>query len=151
MKYLRASILSLSLLLWFGFFGPLATLAQAVSPPPAGGNDVFGSIQAPAGVAAYNAQAGTGGIGLMIFFSNLVRLITIGAGLWTFINFLLAGFTYVTAAGDSGATKKVYDKITMSVIGLGIIVASYTLTGMVSLLLFGRADFILNPTLIGIT
>ena len=87
----------------------------------------------------------------MIFFSNVVRLITIVAGLWVFVNFLLAGFTYVTAAGDSGATKKVYDKIIMSVIGLVIIASSYTIAGVASLLLFGRADFILNPSLIGIT
>ncbi|HCC84187.1 MAG TPA: hypothetical protein DEP87_00670 [Candidatus Pacebacteria bacterium] len=113
--------------------------------------DIFGIIEKPAGVAAYDAQLGaSNGLGLMIFFSNGIRLITIVAGLWTFVNFILAGFTYITASGDSSATKKVYDKITMSVVGLAIIVASYTLAGMVSLLLFGDATFILQPALTGI-
>lgn len=152
MKQLSAYFFALSLTLWLGFFGPLTTLALAAPSPAAGdGADIFGTIEAPAGVAAYNDQAGTGGLGLMVFFSNVVRLISIVAGLWVFVNFLMAGFTYVTAAGDSGATKKVYDKIIMSVIGLVIIASSYTIAGVASLLLFGRADFILNPSLIGIT
>ena len=158
MKQLSATFLAFSLTLWFGFFGPLTSLIHAQTP--AGGNtvrnaagaaDIFGTIEAPEGVAAYDAQAGTGGLGLMVFFSNVVRLISILAGLWVFVNFLLAGFTYITSAGDSSATKKVYDKIIMSVIGLVIIASSYTIAGIASLLLFGRADFILNPSLIGIT
>ena len=156
MKQLSAFFFALSLTLWVGFFSPLTMLAQAAPTPGAGNtvrnaDDIFGTIEAPVGVAEYNAQAGTGGLGLMIFFSNIIRLISIVAGLWVFVNFLLAGFTYVTAAGDSGATKKVYDKIIMSVIGLVIIASSYTIAGIASLLLFGRADFILNPSLIGVT
>ncbi len=151
MKQLSAFFFALSLTLWVGFFSPLTMLAQAATPPAGGSADIFGTIEAPVGVAEYNAQAGTGGLGLMIFFSNIIRLISIVAGLWVFVNFLLAGFTYVTAAGDSGATKKVYDKIIMSVIGLVIIASSYTIAGIASLLLFGRADFILNPSLIGVT
>ena len=157
MKQLSTLFFALSLTLWVGFFGPLTMLAQAAPTPGAGDTvrdgaaDIFGTIEAPVGVAAYDAQAGTGGLGLMIFFSNVIRLISIVAGLWVFVNFLLAGFTYVTAAGDSGATKKVYDKIIMSVIGLVIIASSYTIAGIASLLLFGRADFILNPSLIGVT
>lgn len=159
MKQLSTTFLALSLTLWFGFFGPLTSLVSAQALPPGGtGNNaknpaggIFGTIEAPEGVAAYNAQAGEGGLGLMLFFSNIIRLISIVGGLWVFVNFLLAGFSYITAAGDSGATKKVYDKIIMSVIGLVIIASSYTIAGIASLLLFGRADFILNPSLIGIT
>lgn len=151
MKRPLIHLFALGLTVWLGFFGPLIMLAQAQTGSGSSDPDIFGTIEAPAGVSAYNDQAGEGGLGLMIFFSNVVRLITIVAGLWVFVNFLLAGFTYVTAAGDSGATKKVYDKIIMSVIGLVIIASSYTIAGVASLLLFGRADFILNPSLIGIT
>lgn len=124
-----------------------AGLANAATP----GADIFGSIVPPAGVSKYDAEAAGsgGGLGLMIFFSNIVKLMTIVAGLWVFVNFLLAGWSIVTGSGDSGATKKAYDKILYSVIGLVIIVGSYTLIALVSLLLFGKADFILNPTITG--
>jgi hypothetical protein len=124
-------------------------IASAATPTPGTGADIFGTIAAPEGVAAYNTQAGTGGLGLMIFFSNIIKLLTIVAGLWVFVNFLMAGWSIITSAGDSGATKKAYDKILMSVIGLVIIIGSYTLVALISLLLFGRADFILNPTITG--
>jgi hypothetical protein len=120
-----------------------AGLANAATP----GADIFGTIEAPEGVAQYNTQAG--GIGIMVFFSNIIKLLTIVAGLWVFVNFLMAGWSIITSAGDSGATKKAYDKILMSVIGLVIIIGSYTLIALISLLLFGKADYILNPVLTG--
>jgi hypothetical protein len=138
------------LALWFS---PVVSAAQAVSGTPGSGvgtENIFGSIEEPAGVDKYNAQAGANGLGLMVFISNILRLGGIVAGLWVFMNFILAGWTYITAAGDTGAAKKVQDKLTMSVIGLVLIVASYTLAAMLGLLLFGDAGYILNPTIKGV-
>jgi hypothetical protein len=113
--------------------------------------DVFGRINAPAGVDKYNAQAvGAGGIGLMLFVSNLISLSTIIAGIWVFINFIMAGWIYITSSGDSAAHKKVGEKLTMSVMGIVIIVAAYTITALISLIVFGDAKYILSPTLKGI-
>ncbi len=113
-------------------------------------SEIFGTVEAPKGVAAFNEQAG-GGIGLLIFISNMIKLGTVIAGIWVLFNFIQAGFTYITSSGDSGAHKKVTDQLTMSVIGLVIIVTAYTLIAVISLLLFGKADYILNPTICGPT
>lgn len=106
------------------------------------GESVFGPIEEPVGVAEYNAD---GGIGLLKFISNMIKIVSIVAGVWVMFNFITAGFTYITAAGDSGAYSKIGEKLSYSVSGLLLIVASYTLAGVVSLIVFGNATYILNP------
>lgn len=110
--------------------------------------DVFGSITPPSGVQAYDTQAG--GIGILVFFSNVIRAFTLIAGIYVMFNIVLAGFGYVTAgsSGDTGAHQKAKDKITLSVIGLVIIVASYTIMGIIGFVFFGEADYFINPELI---
>ncbi len=108
---------------------------------------VFGPIEAPAGVAEFNSKAGAGAnnIGLLIFVSNMIKVITIVAGIWVLFNFVIAGFTYITANGDSSAYAKIGEKLSFSVSGLVLIVASYTIAGIISLIVFGDATFIINP------
>lgn len=111
--------------------------------------DIIGKIEEPAGVKEYNALA-TGGIGIVIFASRLIKVSSIIAGIWVMINFIQAGWLYITSAGDSGAHTKVSSKMTMSVIGLMIIVGSYTMAALIGLLIFGDASYILNPKFEGI-
>lgn len=119
-------------------------LAQALTP-----TDIIGSVTPPPGVTAYDAQAG--GIGLILFLSTLIRVFTVVAGLYVMAQFLLAGWQYITANGDTGVNAKVRERITMSLIGIVIIVASYTVAGMIGYLFFGDASFILNPNIQGPT
>lgn len=122
-------------------------LAQTATPTSGSTDSVFGEIEAPAGVAELNDQAGTAGnnIGLLIFISNMIKFATIIAGLWVMFNFISAGFTYVTASGDSGAYSKIGEKLSISVSGLVLIVGAYTIIGIISLLIFGDATYIINP------
>lgn len=120
--------------------------------PATNNNDVFGTINAPAGVDKWNksSDAGEGGIGLIPFLSAVLRMVTIIAGVWTMINFILAGWTYITADGDKSVGQKVSSKMINSGIGLVIIATSYTIAGLISLLVFGDPKFILEPTFQGI-
>jgi hypothetical protein len=59
----------------------------------------------------------------------------------------MAGWMYITNSGDSNVHGKVRDQITNSVLGLIVIVLAYTITALLGLLLFGRADYFLNPTI----
>jgi hypothetical protein len=108
--------------------------------------DIIGKVDQPLGVAAYNAGAPSG-IGLILFISNLIKIATIIAGVWVLFNFISAGYLYITSEGDSSAANKVKDQITSSVIGLVIIVMSYTVIAVISYFLFGNAGYILNPVL----
>jgi len=108
------------------------------------GTDIVGTIATPP--TAYKDL--THG-GLILFFTNILRLVFVVAGIFAFINFILAGFQFMTAGGDSKAVSAASNKIWFSLIGLVIVVASFALASLVSQIIFGRADFILNPTLYG--
>ena len=115
------------------------------------GNDVFGTIDPPPGVAEYDQAAGGAGLGLVFFISNLLRIGSILAGLWVLLNFILAGYNLLSSGGDSGAYSKVTQRLTMSVVGIVVIVAAYTIVGIISWVLFHDPGFILNPTIKGPT
>lgn len=108
----------------------------------------FGRVAPPPGVGAYN-QGGEG-FGLILFVSNIIRLITIVAGAFSLFNLVLAGFTYITAANNVKAVETAWQSILMSLIGLSVIVGSFVITAIVSYLLFGDATFILSPRLEGV-
>ena len=112
------------------------------------GSVVIGKINAPAGVGLYNIQAGGGptSIGIIVFASRLIRLFTIIAGLVVFFNFILAGATLITKAGESKAYAEIQEKLTYSMIGVVIIVAVYIGAALIGLI-FGDAAFILKPNI----
>ncbi len=107
---------------------------------------VIGPIEEPPGVANFNAQDTRGhNIGLLIFVSNMLKFATAIAGLWVLFNFISAGFTYISASGDSGAYSKIGSKLLSSVAGLFLIAASYTIAGILGLIIFGDATYIISP------
>ena len=85
------------------------------------------------------------GIGIIVFISNVIKLLAVVAGLMVMFNFIIAGFTYITAGEDPGKIEKIGSKLTMSVVGLAIIVASYTIAALIGLLLFKDPTYIINP------
>ena len=87
--------------------------------------------------------------GIIPFFTNIIRLVFVVAGIYAFINFILAGFQYMNAAGDSKALTAAWDKIWQSFLGLIVIVASFALAALMGQLLFGNPQFILNPVIYG--
>jgi len=109
--------------------------------------DLIGTITNPM-PSAYQHLTGTNG-GLILFFTNILRVIFAVAGIYAFINFILAGFQYLGAAGDTKALTAAWNRIWNSLLGLIIVVGSFALAALFSQLIFGRADYILNPTLYG--
>jgi hypothetical protein len=125
-------------------------LAQASSSATI--DSVIGKVTAPQGVDRFNRLAGGGNpdtIGLLLFLSYVLRVFTIVAGIWVMINFFIAAYDYINSGGNTQAHTKVKDRLTMSMIGLIIIVGSYTIAGIIGLVFFGDASFILNPVLQG--
>lgn len=111
----------------------------------------FGKIDNPLNPLSGNTNrdlASPGG-GLINLLTNLIRLITIFAGLFALFNIILAGFDYISSQGDPKTIEAAKSKIMMSLLGIVIIVASFIITGLVSKLLFGNYTTILNPVLYG--
>ncbi len=142
-KHYQQQKFVLSLFAWSLLVKTLAlafpSLTQAAVP-------FSGEISPPPGVAKYqNDLANPDQSGLINFLSNLIQIATIVAGIWTMINFILAGWIYITSGGDSSAHEKVSSKMINSVMGLVIIALAYTIAGILGYLIFGNAGYILNP------
>jgi hypothetical protein len=113
-------------------------------------NNVVGTITNPL-PTVYRSIKGSPGKagGLMLFLSNIIRLVFVVAGIVAFINFIIAGFQYMNAAGDTKALNAAWSRIWNSLLGLVVIVASFALTALISQLFFGDPTYILNPTITG--
>lgn len=111
-------------------------------------NDIIGPIEFPFRVFS-NSYADLQGGGLITFISNIIRLAVVAAGIFAFLNLILAGFEYISSAGDTKKTAQALARINMSLIGLVIIVASFAVAAIIGLILFGDAGAILNPRIYG--
>jgi hypothetical protein len=67
------------------------------------------------------------------------------AGLWALINFIIAGFKFMMAGGDSKKISEATSKMTMTVIGLAIIVAAPLIAMILGIVFFGDPTAIIMP------
>lgn|GEM_PF-468255 len=150
---------TLTTLLFFAIAIIFPQFAYAGARPGGDGQDAssLGKITPPQGVKELNTQIGSAGIGiagqqyigLFLFITKMVQLMSVIAGLITFFNFLVAGFSYITSEGNPKVHEEVRNRLTYSILGLILIVSAYTITALFSLIFFGRADYILNPDISG--
>jgi len=106
---------------------------------------LIGTVKSPYGDTGYAGDA----TGLIVFMSNIVKLITAVGGLLLFLNLVFAGLKYIMSGSDPKSLQEASSSITNSIIGLVIITASFVIISVLSLVFFGKADFILNPTISG--
>lgn len=113
-------------------------------------DDLIGTITNPM-PAAYKNLTGTTSTsgGLILFFTNILRLVFVVAGIYAFINFIIAGFQYMTAGGDTKMLDSAWSRIWQSLLGLVLVVGSFALAALFSQLIFNNPGFILNPQIYG--
>lgn len=107
-------------------------------------NQIVGTIDPG---STFKPYGGLSGFGLL--FSNILRLVFVGAGIFALINFLVAGFQYMSSGGDAKALTAAWNRIWLSLVGLIIIVGSFALASLFGYLIFGNAGFILSPKIYG--
>lgn len=106
--------------------------------------EIIGSVENPLAGTGYEGLTGVG-----LFISNMLRLFFVVAGIFALFNFLLAGFSYMNAAGDAKKLSEAWNKIWLSLIGLVIIVGSFALAALAGYLIFNDATYILHPQIYG--
>lgn len=113
--------------------------------------DTIGSIDSPPGVTNQIADfsGGPRDVALLFFLNKLITVFIVILGIWVVVNVVLAAFAYLSGQGSADTHKKVRDKLTMSVLGLFMIVLAYIAAAIIGLLFFGDAGYILNPTITG--
>lgn len=95
------------------------------------------------------ANYGNVDAGLPTFITNVITIVFAAAGLFAFFNLMIAGFSYISAAGDTKKIEAATYSINMSLLGLVVMVGAAAITGIVSYLLFGSATAILQPSIKG--
>ena len=106
----------------------------------AAGSTVIGDIDLPAGIPKETIQTTE-------VISALVRFIVVIAGLFALWQLLTGGLAYISSGGDKGKLTEAQNKITMSLVGLVIIAASFLIIALISKILFGEFNAILAPKL----
>ncbi len=104
---------------------------------------IFGNIQAPTQLSKYTT-AGTQGQGLFLFLSNVLKFAAVIAGIVMVVQFVLAGYMYISANGDVKKTEQAWTKIWQAILGLVIIASAFTIAAVVGRL---TGLNILNPTI----
>jgi hypothetical protein len=102
----------------------------------------FGFISPPPGISNYQ---GVKQGGLISFLNNIITLLITLAGLFAFINLILAGYQYLSANGDPQKITQAGNKILQSLIGLAIVAASFIIAALVGYLLFKDASALIKP------
>ena len=82
------------------------------------------------------------GTSLNSVISAILGFLTVLAALWFLIQFILAGYSWISSGGDKNAATAAWQKITNSIIGLIIVVAAWIIVAVLGELLGIQ---ILNP------
>lgn len=123
----------------------IKTVHAAVGTNP---NQVIGTVKPPVPNEALERvpRIGTEGNPLYGFISWGLTFITIACGVYALINLVMAGAQLVMGAGDSAATEKIRKHVTGTLLGLGVLVLAYTITTIVSTIIFGDPLYYIRPT-----
>lgn len=107
-------------------------------------SSVIGTVNNPLSKSYGGVNAG-----LIPFFTNLLRLMFVGAGIYALLNLVVAGFQYMSAGGDTKLLTAAWARIWQTLLGLVIIVGSFALAALFGYLIFSDAGYILNPVIYG--
>ena len=100
----------------------------------------YGKVEPPEAISKFiqAADGDTSGGGLVVLVNNILKLLIAGAGLYALVNFILAGYDFLSAAGDAQKVAQAWAKIWQTLLGLLVIAGAFLLAALVGLLLFNN-------------
>lgn len=104
----------------------------------------FGKITEPSPLAKFT---GTGDIGIGNFLNLILRIMVVGAGIYALFNFVLAGYSFLSAGDDPKKVEAAWQKIWQTALGLAFAAGAFVLAGIFGYLIFGDWNAILNPAI----
>jgi hypothetical protein len=105
----------------------------------------FGTVTLPGNLSSkYGDNPGTA-IGTIIQY--VIWILIIGAGIYALINFVLAGYSFMSAGDDPKKIAGAWAMIWQTALGLAFAAGSFVLAAIFGQLIFGDATFILKPTI----
>ena len=86
--------------------------------------------------------------GLIILTNNILKLAIVVAGIYSFINIIIAGYIFLSSP-EPKEIAKAWSRIYQSMYGLLIIAGSFVLAAIFGYIIFGKWDALLSPTIYG--
>ncbi len=103
----------------------------------------FGTINPPTtGLSGKDPGQAIGSL-IQLVITTLIA----GAAIYALINFVLAGYEFMSAGDDSKKVAGAWAKIWQTALGLAFAAGAFVLAAIFGQLIFGRWDFILKPTI----
>lgn len=110
--------------------------------------DIIGVIKPTVGILNTPAIDASGKLtGVITLMNSVLKLAFIVGGIWALLNFIIAGYGFMSAGGESKEITKAWDRIWQSFMGLLFIVGSFLLAAVAGIILFKDPTAILQPTL----
>ena len=104
----------------------------------------FGEIKEPDALSKFGTDPGVA-IGKLI--QTIIWVLIVGAGLYALFNFVIAGYSFLSAGDDPKKVAGAWAMIWQSALGLAVSAGALILAAMFGQLIFGDATAILYPTL----
>ncbi len=108
-------------------------------------SDPVGTIPLPTPLAAKFGTVEGGALGVLLQLG--IQIMIVIAGIWALINFILAGYGFLSAGNKPENVANATAKIWQSVVGLLIAAGALLLAAIFGKLLFGDFTFLLRPTI----
>jgi len=91
----------------------------------------------------------TPGKGIVFFANNILKLLIVGAGIYAFLNIIIAGYEFLGAGGDVKKVEAAWKRIWQSLLGLAFVAGSFVLAAIFGWLIFKDPTAILSPKIYG--
>ena len=102
---------------------------------------IFGTVDPPPGVSDYGDLTSDGPRNLL---NNVIQLVIVAAGIYAFINLILAGYGFMSAGDDPKKISAATRKIWQTLLGLTVVAGSFVLAALFGQVLFGDATALLQ-------
>lgn len=119
----------------------LNKLLAQVPPDP-----IFGDVKAPPGISRFGSVAEGG---LSNFINNLLKLLIIGAGIYSLFNLVFAGYAFLSAGDDPKKVAGAWAKIWQTLLGLAFAAGAFVLAAIFGQLIFGDPNALLQIKIFG--
>ena len=106
-------------------------------------SDVIGIISPPIDAPVFGTA--TPQEGLIKILNVVLNLVLIVAAIFALFNFIIAGYNYIFANGDSKKVSEANQKIFFTLVGIIIIVLAPLAAIVLGVVIFGKWDAIINP------
>lgn len=103
--------------------------------------NIFGQVTPPPGIDQYQGGQLTG---LPIFVNNILRILIIGAGIYSVFNLVLAGYAFLSAGDDPKKVTAAWSKIWQTLLGLTFAAGAFVLAALFGKIIFNDPGALLQ-------